>query len=646
MFSLSMKTKGVLTLIGGFFVMLMTGSIFLWGSINVYVTSYFRQKEDHDLSLSVGGAVFPLMTASLATGIPLGIKAIKFFGQARISLLISSVIASLMVILSSYTQKFYQFAIVYGVLNGLAAGTIYFVPIYMGYLHFPNNKGLVSGINTCGFALCSFIFGLIFPQFVNPDGLQQNSNSDGYSYFDGDSISVAQNVPESLRKIGYIFLSVSVVASQMVCYHPNQIGEEEKQIKKEIEKKQKEKKYFQNHFDFIQKEIKEIQSEQFKNQQQELNQQTDCCEDQKLDPINKLDQLRKSQEIITKQLKITEKEEIILQNQIQITHKIDEQAILPSINQDIIIEKTQQVHKLVSSSSLKKEYGFSKIAELIDLEGQNHNKEMHVNFFVTLPDQKLNEIEQDLENKEQVLEKALQITQQEQAQLDLLDKQGAPSVLAALKQPKFYLSIFLCILCLGFGALINGNYKSVAKDYGFKTDSFQTLVGSLGGIANGISRPFWATLLDKFQFKKVLAALVCIQIIVCSSFQATDQSKEFFAVWVFIVNACFGGFLAMLPVFSAQINGVKVGSQLFGSYWYGFSIANLIQFFLVLKLKEQIGFNNIFYIYLIQLIIALIITIFCSFKIKWSQILSKEVKIQQNGEENLQTTKQNNIIQT
>ncbi|KAL4478651.1 hypothetical protein ABPG74_006886 [Tetrahymena malaccensis] len=560
-----MKTKGVLTLIGGFFVMLMTGSIFLWGSINVYVTSYFRQKEDQDLSLSVGGAVFPLMTASLATGIPLGIKAIKFFGQARISLLISSIVASLMVILSSYTQKFYQFAIVYGILNGLAAGTIYFVPIYMGYLHFPNNKGLVSGINTCGFALCSFIFGLIFPQFVNPNGLQQNSNSDGYSYFDGNSISVAQNVPESLRKIGYIFLSVSVVASQMICYHPNQIGEEEKQIKKELEKKQKEKKYFQNHFDFIQNEIKEIQSEQIKNQQ-EQNQHTDCCEDQKLDPINKLDLLRKSQEIIAKQLKITEKEENVLQKQIQITQKIDEQTILPSINQDIINEKVQQIHKLVSSSPLNKEQGFNKIAELIDLEGQNHNKEMHVNFFVALPEQKLNEIEQHLENKEQALENALKITQLEQAQLDFLDQQGAPSVLVALKQPKFYLSIFLCILCLGFGALINGNYKSVAKDYGFKSDSFQTLVGSLGGIANGISRPFWASLLDKFQFKKVLAALICIQIIVCASFQATDSSMGFFAVWVFIVNACFGGFLAMLPVFSAQINGVKVGSQLFGSY--------------------------------------------------------------------------------
>lgn len=77
---LSMKTRGILTLIGGFTLMLMTGSIFMWGALNVYVTSYFRQKDDEGLKVSTGGAIFPVMTAALATGIPLGIKGIKLFG--------------------------------------------------------------------------------------------------------------------------------------------------------------------------------------------------------------------------------------------------------------------------------------------------------------------------------------------------------------------------------------------------------------------------------------------------------------------------------------------------------------------------------------------------------------------------------------
>lgn len=71
----------------------------------------------------------------------------------------------------------------------------------------------------------------------------------------------------------------------------------------------------------------------------------------------------------------------------------------------------------------------------------------------------------------------------------------------ALKQPQFYMSIFLGILSLGIGVLVNGNFKTIAKDAGFKSDSYQTLLGSLGGLANGLTRPLWVTLLDRFTFK-------------------------------------------------------------------------------------------------------------------------------------------------
>lgn len=78
---------------------------------------------------------------------------------------------------------------------------------------------------------------------------------------------------------------------------------------------------------------------------------------------------------------------------------------------------------------------------------------------------------------------------------------GASSVKVAFQQPQLYISFLLGILSLGNGVLINANYKSIAKNYGFTNDSFLTLVGSLGGIGNAFSRPLCATLLDKFSFK-------------------------------------------------------------------------------------------------------------------------------------------------
>ncbi|KAL4470904.1 hypothetical protein ABPG72_005938 [Tetrahymena utriculariae] len=639
----STKIKGILTLIGGFFLMLMNGSIFLWGTLNVYITSYFRQKNDPDLSLSIGGAVFPLMTASLATGIPLGIKGIKLFGQARYSLLLSTIITSLMVILSSYAEKFYQFAIIYGVINGIAAGSIYFVPIYMGYLHFPNNRGIISGINTCGFALCSFLFGLLFTNLVNPDGLQQNSNSDGYSYFDGDSISVAQNVPEALRKIGYIFLSVSVCATQLIFYHPNQIGEEEKRLKKQLQLKQQEKKHFQDNLITIEQEIKSIdlynrynlKQKQFQNEQDQIQNRQKCDQSQQ-------DFLRQSQQLFIQKIKISEMEEQVLQEKIQISHQKDEQAGLAYANPTLIDEIKHNSEKLTLKKDKQAiEDDYKKILELMQNESQAPNKEQHVNLYIQENDKNMQLTQQNLTRKEEEIKDELKITQKKQKEIDELDKLGAPNILLALKQPKFYLSIFLVVLCLGFGSLINANYKSIAKDYGFKRDSFQTLVGSLAGIANGISRPVWAGLLDRFKFKYLLILVICLQIITSLSFQATNQSKAFFTIWVFIVHFCFGGVLGMLPVFSAQLNGVKIGSQLFGFYWYGFSIANLIQFVLVLKLQTLIGFNNIFYIYFGQLVVAFIIMNYFQFKIEWSKfymIKKKEVTLNTQSNENIQSS--------
>ncbi|KAL4478658.1 hypothetical protein ABPG74_006893 [Tetrahymena malaccensis] len=636
----NINIKGILTLIGGFFLMLMNGSIFLWGTLNVYITSYFRQKNDPDLSLNIGGALFPLMTACLATGIPLGIKFIKLFGQARYSLLLNTIITSLMVILSSYAEKFYQFAIIYGVINGIAAGSIYFVPIYMGYLHFPNNNGIVSGINTCGFALCSFLFSLLFTKLVNPDGLQQNSNSDGYSYFDGDSISVAQNVPEALRKIGYIFLSVSVCATQLIFYHPNQIGEEQKRLKKQLQLKQQEKKHFQDNLITIEQEIHLFDDQNDK--QKQIQDKQSMIENNQNSDQSQHDFLRQSQQIFIQKIKISEMEEQVLEEKIHISHKKDEQAGLAYANPSLIEEIKQNSEKVTLKKDKKGiEDDYKKIIQLMQNEIYiPKNKEQHVNLYVQESDQNLQLAQENLVRKEEEIKEELKITHKKLQEIDELDKLGAPNILLALKQPKFYLSIFLVVLCLGFGSLINANYKSIAKDYGFKGDSFQTLVGSLAGIANGISRPVWSGLLDRFKFKYILISIICIQIATSLSFQVTRQSEVYFAIWVFIVHFCFGGVLGILPAFSAQLSGVKIGSQLFGFYWYGFSIANLIQFVLVLELKKQIGFNNIFYIYFGQLVMAFVIMYYFQFKIEWSKCYMKKKKeetLNTNSNENIQS---------
>ncbi|EAS00156.1 oxalate/formate antiporter family transporter (macronuclear) [Tetrahymena thermophila SB210] len=601
-FQFSMKTKGVLTLLGGFILLLMSGSMFLWGQINVYVTSYYRQKDDANLDLSVGGAIFPVMMASFGIGLPLGIKLVKIFGQARISLLISTIISCLMIVISSYTARFYQFVIVYGIISGLAQGSIFFVPIYIGYLYFPNNRGLVVGINSLGYALNSFLFGLLFFKLVNPNGLPQISNPDGYSYFEGVSISVAQAVPQAIRSIGYIFLSVSIVATQLIMYHPNQIGEQEKRLKKELQKKESEMKELQQ----IQQKLELIDIQSTKNNNlQDLEQfkQTD---------IAQLDQLE-----VNKKIEIIQLEEEIIHQKIQIAHKLDLQQEYEYINPQIL--KKLKFEEIQSSENKSNEISQNqKLVELIVLD--HPNRKQHKNSFLSEINTKPLDLEKYYDQKENQIEADLQEFKKRNAYIEQqLNNLGPPSIKVCFRQPQLYVSILLGFLVIGLGLIINGNYKSIAKDYGFTSDSFQSLVGSLSGIASGFCRPMWSLLLDKYSFKRILQILLLIEIITSLTIQFTNVNRIFYALWVFIIHTTLGGVLVMWPVFCSQINGIKIGSQLYCFYWLGFTIANLFQFMLVMGLKTKIGFNNILYIYFAQALIGLLLITFYNFKINWAK---------------------------
>ncbi|EAS00155.1 oxalate/formate antiporter family transporter (macronuclear) [Tetrahymena thermophila SB210] len=601
-FQLSMKAKGVLTLIGGFILLLMNGSMFLWGQLNVYVTSYYRQKDDANLDLSVGGAIFPVMMASFGIGLPLGIKLVKIFGQARISLLISAIISCLMIVISSYTERFYQFVIVYGIISGLAQGSIYFVPIYIGYLYFPNNRGLVAGINSFGYALNSFLFGLLFFKLVNPNGLPQISNPDGYSYFEGVSISVAQAVPQAIRSIGYIFLSVSIVATQLIMYHPDQIGEQEKRLKKELQKKENEMKELQQ----IQQKLEQIDIQSIKKnnlQDQEQFQQTD---------IIQLDQL-----VVNKKIEIIQLEEEIIQQKIQIAHKIELQKECEYINPQIL-KKLKLEEIQISENKQNEIFHHQKLVELIILD--TPNRKQHKNSILSEVSTKPSDLEKYYDEKENQMEADLQELKKRNAYIEeQLNSLGPPSIKVCFRQPQLYMSILLGFLAVGLGLIINGNYKSIAKDYGFTSDSFQSLVGSLGGVANGFCRPLWSLLLDKYSFKRILQILLLIEIITSLTMQFTNVNRIFYALWVFIIHMTLGGVLGMWPVFCSQINGIKIGSQLYCFYWLGFTIANLFQFMLVMGLKTKIGFNNILYIYFAQALIGLLLMTFYNFKISWAK---------------------------
>ena len=93
-------------------------------------------------------------------------------------LLIFNILASILfsggVFYSSYTEDLYSFALVYGILTGMAMGLSYMVPLINAVQYFPEKKGLVSGIIVAGFGLGSLVFSFLAIILMNPDGVNVN----------------------------------------------------------------------------------------------------------------------------------------------------------------------------------------------------------------------------------------------------------------------------------------------------------------------------------------------------------------------------------------------------------------------------------------------------------------------------------------
>lgn len=57
----SIFSRGVVSIIGGFFIALVIGATYLWGIISIYITSYYRLVDDPTLESEITAMVFPFM---------------------------------------------------------------------------------------------------------------------------------------------------------------------------------------------------------------------------------------------------------------------------------------------------------------------------------------------------------------------------------------------------------------------------------------------------------------------------------------------------------------------------------------------------------------------------------------------------------
>ena len=222
---------GYVVLVVGVLMHICIGTMYCWGNLTTYATSYMRGK-DHNIVYAD-----TLWAYLSAAGVQAASMPFTGYVQIRFGSRVASLLGALMVAggvaLTRHTidVSLAAFITTYGVLFGVGIGLIYACPIVCALSYLPKLKGLINGIVVMGFGFGAFVFNFVITNYLNPHNCKPQCPGPDYTYpdftcpgyhsgntthealtcknkyFPPDS-SVTQDVPELLSMLAAIYFAV------------------------------------------------------------------------------------------------------------------------------------------------------------------------------------------------------------------------------------------------------------------------------------------------------------------------------------------------------------------------------------------------------------------------------------------------------
>ena len=116
-----------------------------------------------------------------------------------------------------------------------------------------------------------------------------------------------------------------------------------------------------------------------------------------------------------------------------------------------------------------------------------------------------------------------------------------------------------------------------------------TLAGSIGAIANGGSRFFWGSLLDKVPFKILITLINLVLLAAAITFPFVLHIKAMFLIYVVVIYFAYGGLYSIYPASAYKIFGQLHGARIYSILFFGFSVGSLIQYLLHNFMVDRYG---------------------------------------------------------
>lgn len=169
------------------------------------------------------------------------------------------------------------------------------------------------------------------------------------------------------------------------------------------------------------------------------------------------------------------------------------------------------------------------------------------------------------------------------------------TVFQVLKTVQFHQIFWGYLLSAMTGLVASASFKSIGIKLSYD-DTFLTIVGSVGSIMNGISRPLWGIFFDKTSFKIVYIIILFTQIVLCFTFPSVSNYKAAFLIWIVILMICSGGHSTILAPVSVRIYNREAGAKVFSILMLSVGISCLIVYFIQVYATEYLDPSIFFYI--------------------------------------------------
>ncbi|XP_055869168.1 uncharacterized MFS-type transporter YhjX-like [Biomphalaria glabrata] len=214
------RWRGMLVVAGGILIHLSLGTVYTFGNLNPYITSYMRNYGSaSSLTYTECSWVFALGAMGQGASMAVGGVIERKIGP-KLTALLGGWCMSLGVMLTYFAvkQSFALTIITYGAVFGFGIGIAYAIPLACCMRWFPERKGLVNGLVVAGFGGGAFIFNQVQTAFINPDNLQADKEVNGEKYF-GEA-SILDQVPYVFLLLGGCYAGMQLIGSLLLCNPP------------------------------------------------------------------------------------------------------------------------------------------------------------------------------------------------------------------------------------------------------------------------------------------------------------------------------------------------------------------------------------------------------------------------------------------